>query len=108
MKMLSPEVVKLVAKRFWVLSEPARLTILNVLLAGERTVTDLVAETGLSQANVSRHLQVLRLSGFVDRRKEGLFSHYRVADPSVSQLCEIMCERLQEQAEEHRVKLSEL
>lgn len=99
MKTLTPEVITLVAKRFWVLSEPARLTLLNTLLAGERTVTELVEETGLGQANVSRHLQVLRGAGFVARRKEGLFSYYRVADPSVEQLCDIMCQRLDEQLE---------
>jgi DNA-binding transcriptional ArsR family regulator len=102
-KTLSPELIELVAKRFWVLSEPTRLSILNALLAGERTVTELVEETGLGQANVSRHLQVLRTARFVDRRKEGLFSFYCVADPSVSQLCDIMCRRLGEQAEENRL-----
>ncbi len=100
MKKLSPELIQLVARRFWVLSEPARLSLLNVLLTGERTVTQLVEETRLNQANVSRHLRLLLEAGYVARRKEGLYSFYRVADPSVAQLCDIMCGRLEEQVQQ--------
>ena len=99
-KPLSPEILEQIAERFRVLSEPARLRILNVLLAGERTVSELVDETGLNQANVSKHLSMLRSFSFVERRKEGLYSIYSVADPSVGMLCEVMCDRLEAQAEE--------
>lgn len=103
---LSPEVLALIAERFRVLAEPARLRILNVLLEGERTVSDLVEETGLNQANVSKHLSLLRSSSFVDRRKEGLYAFYRIADPSVGVLCEIMCGRLEKQAFEQSALLA--
>jgi len=103
---LSPEVIKLIAERFRVLAEPARLTILNVLLDGEYTVSELVEATELNQANLSKHLAVLRSSGFVERRKDGLFAYYRVADVSVRQLCVIMCGRLEEQAEEQTALLA--
>jgi DNA-binding transcriptional ArsR family regulator len=103
---LSPEVLALIAERFRVLAEPARLRILNVLLEGERTVSDLVEETGLNQANVSKHLSRLRSSSFVDRRKEGLYAFYRIADPSVGVLCEIMCGRLEKQAFEQSALLA--
>jgi len=83
-----------VAERFKVLAEPARLQILNVLRDGERTVTELVDETGLGQANVSKHLQLLHSLSLVSRRKEGLFVHYALPDECVFQLCDIMCERL--------------
>lgn len=97
---MSPEVLELVASRFRVLSEPARLRILCVLMEGERTVTELVEGTELNQANLSKHLQTLRSSGFVERRKEGLYAHYRIGDPSVVELCRITCGRLEDQAEE--------
>ena len=97
---LTPEVLQLIAERFRVLAEPARLRLLNILLGGERTVSDLVEETGLNQANVSKHLGLLRSSSFVERRKEGLYAFYRIADPSVAELCQIMCGRLEAQAEE--------
>lgn len=99
-KSLSPEILDQIAERFRVLSEPARLRILNVLLEGERTVSELVDETGLNQANVSKHLSLLRSFSFVERRKDGLYSIYSVADPSVGVLCEVMCDRLEAQAEE--------
>ena len=102
---LPPEILDLIAERFRVLAEPARLRILNVLLDGERTVSDLVDETGLHQANVSKHLSLLRSSSFVDRRKEGLYAFYSVSDPSVGVLCEIMCGRLEEQAAEQNAIL---
>ena len=105
-KTLSPEVLDLIADRFRVLAEPARLRLLNVLLSGERTVSELVDETELNQANVSKHLGVLRTSNFVDRRKDGLFAYYRVADTSVARLCEIMCDRLEVEAEEQTALLS--
>jgi DNA-binding transcriptional ArsR family regulator len=103
---LSPEVVELIARRFRILAEPARLTILNRLMEGEMTVTELVEGTGLNQANVSKHLQQLRATGFVDRRREGLFAHYTLADPSVHTLCQVMCERLEDQAEERSALLA--
>lgn len=99
-KPLTPAVLEIIAGRFRVLAEPARLRILNQLMEGERTVTDLVESTALSQANVSKHLRVLRTASFVARRKDGLYSVYRIADPSVQELCEIMCARLEEQAQE--------
>ena len=71
---LPPEVLDQIAERFRVLAEPSRLRILNLLLTGERTVSELVEETGLTQANVSKHLGLLRSSQFVERRKDGLYS----------------------------------
>ncbi len=97
---LSPEILDQIAGRFRVLAEPARLRILYSLMGGERSVTELVEETGLSQANVSKHLGLLRRARFVDRRKEGLYAFYHVSDPSVETLCEIMCGRLEAQLAE--------
>lgn len=83
-----------VAARFKALGEPARLRILDALRGGELAVGDLVERTGLNQANLSKHLQLLYGLGFVVRRKAGLFVYYRLADHEVFQLCDIMCGRL--------------
>jgi DNA-binding transcriptional ArsR family regulator len=99
---LSPQLLTIIAERFKVLAEPARLTILNALRDSPRTVTDLVETTGLGQANVSKHLQLLHAHGFVSRRKEGLFAYYSVADRDVYRLCDIMCGRLESQASARR------
>ena len=69
------------------LASPYRLELLDLLAQSERTVESLAAETGATVANISQHLQILRNAGLATARKEGLFVHYRVADPAVSTLC---------------------
>lgn len=103
---LTPPVLALVAARFKALAEPARLTILDCLRAGELTVGELVEQTGLSQANVSRHLQLLHGLNFVARRKEGLYVYYRMADPGVFALCDLMCGRLDAELKVHHKVLA--
>ena len=63
-----------------------RLEILDVLANGERSVERLAAETGLSIANASQHLQVLRAAGLVHRRREGTRIHYELSDRVVFDL----------------------
>jgi DNA-binding transcriptional ArsR family regulator len=99
---LTPELLELIAERFKALAEPTRLHILKALRDGEKTVTQLMEETGLGQANVSKHLQLLHGLGITDRRKEGLYVYYRLADPTVFELCDIMCGRLVEEAQARR------
>jgi rhodanese-related sulfurtransferase len=69
------------------LGNPYRLELLDLLAQSERTVESLAAETGATMANISQHLQILRNAGLATARKEGLFVHYRMADPAVSTLC---------------------
>jgi rhodanese-related sulfurtransferase/DNA-binding transcriptional ArsR family regulator len=69
------------------LASPQRLEFLDLLAQSERTVESLASEVGASAANASQHLQALRRAGLVQTRKDGLFVYYRIADPSVLQLC---------------------
>lgn len=85
----------LVARRFAVLSEPMRLRLLHGMCAGEKSVGELVALTGGTQANVSRHLQTLAQAHLVARRKAGLQVFYTISDPSIFQLCELVCGSLE-------------
>jgi DNA-binding transcriptional ArsR family regulator len=103
---MTPELIALIAERFKALAEPARLQILECLRHGEMTVSDLVDETGLGQANVSKHLQSLYAAGFVGRRKEGLFTYYELADRSVFKLCDLMCGRIEQELGHRRKALS--
>lgn len=60
-----------------------RLELLDLLAQGDRTVEALAHEAALAMGNTSQHLQVLKEAGLVETRKDGLFVHYRLADPSV-------------------------
>lgn len=93
-KPLPPDTLEAVADRFKVLAEPARLAILNALRVMPMNVTMMVDETGLKQANLSKHLQLLYAYGFVKRRRSRLFVYYSLADKSVFALCDIMCKQL--------------
>ncbi|HEX5131441.1 MAG TPA: metalloregulator ArsR/SmtB family transcription factor [Candidatus Krumholzibacteria bacterium] len=87
----------LVAARFRVLGDPLRLQLLHLLGDGEMSVGALVEASGASQANVSKHLQILLRAGLLQRRKEGLLAFYKIIDPSIFQLCDLVCGRLSEQ-----------
>ena len=94
---MSDDALGLVARRFAVLAEPTRLRLLHALFAGEKNVNALVEETAGTQANVSRHLQTLTQAHILARRKEGLQVFYSIADPSIFQLCELVCGSLEKQ-----------
>lgn len=64
-------------------ASPKRIEIIDVLAQGERNVETLSRETGLSVANASRHLQILKAANLVASRKDGLQVFYRLADPMV-------------------------
>jgi ArsR family transcriptional regulator, cadmium/lead-responsive transcriptional repressor len=76
----------LAAKLFRGLADPTRLGILLALQAGEKRVTDLVAELGSSQANVSGHLACLKDCGLVADRAQGRANFYRLARPELHEL----------------------
>jgi rhodanese-related sulfurtransferase len=68
------------------LASGRRLELLDVLANGERPVEALAGQVGLSVANTSQHLQVLRQAGLVTSRRQGTSVHYRLAGPEVFQL----------------------
>jgi rhodanese-related sulfurtransferase len=65
------------------LASGRRIELLDVLANGERTVEALAREGGLSVANASQHLQVLRRAGLVTTRRDGTSVWYRLAAPEV-------------------------
>ena len=68
------------------LASGRRIELLDVLANGERTVEAVAGEVGLSVANTSQHLQILRQAGLVTTRREGTSIHYRLAGPEVFEL----------------------
>jgi len=99
---LSDTTATAIAERFKALGEPMRLRLLQALRQGECPVGELAERTGGGQANVSKHLQVLLQQGYVDRRKEGTTSWYRIADPQVFKMCELVCGGLEEELDRKR------
>ena len=97
---LPDDLVDLIARRFRVLGEPMRIRLLDVLRDGSATVAELQQATGASQQNISKHLGVLLQAGLVERRKEGNFARYEIADDSVFELCEQVCGGLRRQLDE--------
>jgi rhodanese-related sulfurtransferase/DNA-binding transcriptional ArsR family regulator len=81
-------------------ANPHRLEILDVLAQGERHVEEIAAETGLSIANASQHLQGLREAHLVTARKEGLRVYYRLAAPAVYRLLQVIREVAESQLAE--------
>lgn len=94
---MSPGALKLVAGRFRVLAESARLRILQSLESeGEMSIGDLAESLGLSQPNVSKHVRILIESGMVARRQEGNTVFCSISDDSVFELCDVVCSSLLE------------
>ncbi|MDR2153416.1 MAG: metalloregulator ArsR/SmtB family transcription factor [Burkholderiaceae bacterium] len=91
MEQLSPAALQHVAEYFRALSEPMRLRILNLLCAGEASVGDVARQVQSSVANVSRHLAQMARHGLVTRESRGPSVYYRIADPTVHALCELVC-----------------
>jgi DNA-binding transcriptional ArsR family regulator len=71
---------------FGVVAEPARREILDLLRAGPRPVGELVARTGLSQPNTSRHLRIMREAGLVEARADGQRRLYALRREGLAEL----------------------
>jgi len=93
---LPRHVAELIAARFAAFADPLRLQILDELRReGELSVGELVERLAATQQNVSKHLSVLLQRGVVSRRKQGTRALYRIADPYVLEMCELVCGSLQ-------------
>jgi ArsR family transcriptional regulator len=64
------------------------------------SASDLVEAIGLSKANLSQHMAVLRSKGVVLARREGLNVFYRISNPKIIQACDLMREVLLDQLRE--------
>ncbi len=80
-----------VADYFSLLSEPMRLRILHCICQQEKTVSQIVAETGSTQTNISRHLGSMYRAGALTRRKEGNHIYYGVGDETLVAICRGVC-----------------
>jgi len=73
-----------------------RQAILDTIRDGEMTVTELVNKTGISQANLSQHLAILRSKGVVNTRREGNNIYYSISNLKIIQAYDLISEVLEE------------
>ncbi len=78
------------------IAHPTRIEILQQLQEGERCVCEIFPALNIEQPNVSRHLSILKKEGIVSSRKEGLKVIYRVNDPRIFEILELVTEMLKE------------
>ena len=98
MEEISEDVLERIASRLKAMGNPFRLRILQTLHESEMSVTEILARVGGSQANVSKHLNVLRGADLVKSRREGVSVYYQISDASVFSICETICDSLLHQA----------
>jgi ArsR family transcriptional regulator len=72
------------ALRFRALGDETRLRILEHLVAGECSVTDLTERVAVGQSLMSHHLRILREAGLVIDRRDGRWVHYAIAEPALA------------------------
>ena len=94
--LLPPAALDEIAARFRLLGDPTRLRLLSLLYThGELHVQALAEAAGQSHANVSKHLRHLCTEGLVGDRREGTFAYYRIIDPTLADVCAVMCRHVE-------------
>ncbi len=82
------------------LSDPKRIMIIHALRDGEKTVSELIEDLGLAQANLSQHLAVMRDRGLVSARRRGNNVYYSLTSPMITRACDMVRGVLVEQLEQ--------
>lgn len=107
MKEVSTQLLERIADRLKAMADPMRLRILHCLQSGERNVNDILQLVGSSQANVSKHLAVLKKAGLVNCRRSGTSVFYFIEDEDIFSICRICCDGLQRQLDADRVTIEQ-
>lgn len=84
------EIYRIQAELCQAVGNPVRLHIIHILRQGGLFVSDLTKLTGLPQANVSRHLTILRNAGLVHAQRHGANVRYSLANPKIVAVCDMM------------------
>ena len=90
------------------MGQPTRLQILDLLKEGERCVCEIFPAIHQEQANVSKHLSILKQAGILDSRKDGLRIIYRIKNREVLDLLKIVSQMLKDQMQEQRKLMAQL
>jgi DNA-binding transcriptional ArsR family regulator len=90
-----------------VLTDPKRHMLLDALRSGDRSVGELAETIGVTLANASQHLAVLRSAGLVDRHRIGTSVRYRLAEPSIVAACDVVHDLVARRIHERRTRTSQ-
>jgi ArsR family transcriptional regulator len=90
------------AQIYKALGHPIRIQVVEMLAQGEKSVSEIVAQVGAKEANLSRHLGVLKSAGIIKARKEGLNVYYQLIMPCLVSMFSCVNSALVEKAEFHR------
>ncbi len=94
---MTEERFEAVAERFKVLGYPIRLKLLYNLGHDALSVGTLAERVDVRQPTVSKHLSILHAAGLVERNRAGTTVLYSIADPSIFELCELVCGKVEQQ-----------
>jgi DNA-binding transcriptional ArsR family regulator len=103
---MNPAQLERAAGLFTTLSETSRLLLLQALMRGPKTVSELIEETGMKQGNVSKQLGILHTARLVGRQRDGNFVYYSISEPMIFDLCHLVCETLREQVKRDVAELA--
>ncbi len=78
------------------ISNPRRQAILDTIRGGELTVSELIEKTGISQANLSQHLAILRSKGVVKTRRDGNNIYYSISNIKIIEAYDLISEVLED------------
>jgi DNA-binding transcriptional ArsR family regulator len=102
------EIYELHADFCKIFSNAKRLEIINSLKDKEMSASELIERIGLSKANLSQHMGVLKSKGVILTRREGVNIYYRISNPKIIQACHLIREVLFEQFKEKGKMVSSL
>jgi len=91
-----------------IFSNAKRLEIINSLKDKEMSASELIEKTGLSKANLSQHMSVLKSKGVILSRREGINIYYCISNPKIIEACYLIREVLLEQFQEKGKMVSNL
>ena len=92
--------MRLLSKLFKGFADYSRLMIFYALLDGEKSVGELVEETGLSQSGISNHLKCLRECDLLQDRQENKFVYYNIKDDRARQIIQLAQQMMSDISEE--------
>lgn len=107
MKQISDQLLDRISERLKAMGNPVRLRILHALEQGELPVHEILVQVGGSQANISKHLNVLRAADLLSRRRDGNSIYYGIRDEAVLGICRTVCDSLLDRAHEELESIAE-